>query len=206
MRTRRTLVAGLMTLGLVGQAALAEEAPEARIGEPAPIFEAMDTQGTLRKLEEFRGKLVVIEWFNPQCPFVKKHYDSGNMQRLQEQYTGRDVVWLSVNSSAPGKQGHVTPEQANAWAAEQKTHATAMLLDPAGAIGRRYGAMTTPHVFVLDPNGVLRYQGAIDDTASTDQADIPQSKNYVAQALDALLAEQPVEVSSTQPYGCSVKY
>ena len=205
MKTMRGMVAGLMALGLLGQVATAAQAPEAEVGKPAPAFEATDTQGVAHKLADFRGKVVVIEWFNPQCPFVRKHYGSGAMQKLQEDDTARGVVWLSVDSAAPGKQGHVTPEQANAWAAEQKTHSTAIFLDPDGALGHRYGALTTPHVFVVDQDGVLRYQGAIDDTPSTDPEEVP-SDIYVAQAVDALLAGEPVETSSTPPYGCSVKY
>ena len=201
---------GLLVVGLImglgwGISARAAQAPEAEVGKPAPAFEATDTQGVAHKLADFRGKVVVIEWFNPQCPFVRKHYGSGAMQKLQEDDTARGVVWLSVDSAAPGKQGHVTPEQANAWAAEQKTHSTAIFLDPDGALGHRYGALTTPHVFVVDQDGVLRYQGAIDDTPSTDLEDVA-SDNYVAQAVDALLAGELVEISSTQPYGCSVKY
>jgi hypothetical protein len=137
---------------------------------------------------------------------VGKHYGSGNMQKLQKAYTAKGVVWLSVNSSAPGKEGHVTPAQANALTRQKGAAPTAVLLDPEGTVGRAYGAKTTPHMFVIDPQGTLLYQGGIDDTPSTDVADIATAKNYVQAALDAVLAGKPVPTSSSQPYGCGVKY
>lgn len=175
-------------------------------GEPAPAFQLPDAGGKTRSLEEFKGKFVVMEWLNPDCPFVRKHYDSGNMQRLQETYTGKGVTWLSINSSAPGKQGHLTPETAKAFVAERGAVSTAILLDPDGTVGRAYGAKTTPHMFIINPQGVLIYAGAIDDTPSPDPADVEGARNYVAAALDAALAGEPVATPQSKPYGCSVKY
>lgn len=179
---------------------------QAKVGEPAPAFSLVDTSGTTRSLADLRGKIVVLEWFNHDCPFVKKHYGSGNMQKLQKQYTAEGVVWLSINSSAPGKQGNVTPDEANAQVKAKGAAPTAVLLDPDGTVGRLYGAKTTPHMFVIDQQGVVRYAGAIDSVASTDEDDVPKATNYVASTIDALRAGKPVEVASTQAYGCSVKY
>ncbi len=187
-------------------ATAASAAAQAKVGEPAPAFTLVDTNGTSRSLAELRGKVVVLEWFNHDCPFVKKHYKSGNMQKLQKQYTAEGVVWLSINSSAPGKQGNVTPADANELTTAKGAAPTAVLLDPDGAVGRLYGAKTTPHMFVIDQQGVLRYAGAIDSLPSTDQEDVPKATNYVAAAVDAVRAGKPVEVATTQSYGCSVKY
>ncbi len=176
------------------------------IGQPAPEFTGTDTQGKTHKLSDFKGKVVVLEWTNHECPFVKKFYSVGKMQELQKTYTDKGVVWLNIVSSAEGKQGHVTPEQANAIMTEKKFASTAKLLDPTGEIGKLYGAKTTPHMFVINKDGTLAYMGAIDDKKSTDSEDIAGAKNYVAAALDAVLAGSPVVVASTTPYGCSVKY
>ena len=200
MRTT-TALATLITAAL---AAPAFAAPV--VGQPAPAFSAKDTSGKAHSLADYKGRLVVLEWVNHECPFVGKHYGSGNMQKLQKTYTGKGVVWLSVNSSAAGKQGHVTPEQANALTKQKGAAASAVLLDPEGTVGRAYAAKTTPHMFVIDPAGNVAYQGGIDDTPSADQADVKTAKNYVQAALDALVAGQKVETPSTQPYGCGVKY
>jgi len=193
---------------VLGVAAAMQAAPvwAVEVGTPAPDFSVMDTRGEPRALSALRGKFVVLEWFNPECPFTRKHYGTGNMQQLQQAYTGRGVVWLSVDSSAPGKQGHLTAEEANAFMEELDGHPTAVLLDPDGTLGRQYGAATTPHLFVINPAGMLIYQGAIDDAPSLDPADVETAANYVEQALDAALEGKPVPVPSTQPYGCSVKY
>lgn len=175
-------------------------------GKPAPEFTLPAQDGTVHKLSDFKGKYVVLEWFNKGCPFVVKHYGSGNMQKLQETYAAKGVVWLSIISSAEGKQGHQTPAEATATRAEWKIKSTATLLDSSGLVGKLYGAKTTPHLFVINPEGVVVYQGAIDSKASTDPKDIPTSKNYVAAALDAVLAGKPVAQATTKPYGCSVKY
>lgn len=186
----------------------AEEAlpPAAAVGKAAPEFTLQDAEGKERKLAEFKGKHVVLEWVNFGCPFVKKHYGAGNMQKLQAEYTGKEVVWLSVCSSAPGKQGYFAGEDLKKQVAEHQSAATHYLVDPEGQVGRLYGAKTTPHMYVIDPNGVLVYAGGIDDIASADPDDIAKAKNYVRLALDAVLASQPVAASSSPPYGCSVKY
>jgi peroxiredoxin len=186
--------------------ALAAASAQAKVGDPAPAFSLVDTNGREHALGDFKGKIVVLEWFNHDCPFVKKHYDSGNMPGLQSRYTGKDVVWLSINSSAPGKQGNYAPEKANELSSEKKSAATYVLLDPEGTVGRLYGAKTTPHMYVIDGAGVLRYEGAIDSVSSTDKDDIAGATNYVAAAVDALKAGKPVDPSVTQAYGCAVKY
>ncbi len=179
---------------------------EVKTGEPAPDFTLTDTNGKSHTLSEHKGKYVVLEWFNYECPFVVKHYDSKNMQKLQEEYTGKDVVWLSINSSAEGKQGQYAADEMNKLASERGVKATALLLDGDGKVGKLYGAKTTPHMFIIDPKGALIYQGAIDDKPSVDQEDIATSKNYVKSALDAAMAGQPVADPITKSYGCSVKY
>lgn len=186
----------------------AEEAalPRAAVGAPAPEFTLRDTEGKQHSLAEFKGNLVVLEWVNFGCPFVKKHYGSGNMQGLQAEYTGKGVVWLSICSSAPGKQGYFEGEELKKQIAERKSAATHYLVDPDGKAGRAYGAKTTPHMYAIDPGGVLVYAGGIDDIPSADVEDIPKAKNYVRLALDAVLAGKSVEISGSQPYGCSVKY
>lgn len=178
------------------------------IGKPAPNF---TLEGTAAKrgevsLSDYKGKIVVLEWLNHGCPFVRKHYDSGNMQSLQKTYTGKNIIWLSIISSAPGKQGHVDKEGAIKQVVENKSSATNVLLDPTGKVGRLYGAKTTPHMYIVDKDGTLVYQGAIDDKADTDKASIPSSKNYVALALENLLNDQRVLIGKTKAYGCQVKY
>lgn len=176
------------------------------VGASAPDFTLSDAAGTPRRLSDSRGKFVVLEWFNNECPFVRKHYDSGNMQALQSAYTGHGVIWLTIASSAPGKQGHLTPEAATQVIQQRQAKQTALLLDPDGTVGRRYGAKTTPHMFVINPEGVMIYAGALDDQPSFDPTDLPTATNYVRQALDEAMAGKPVSVASTRPYGCSVKY
>ncbi len=178
----------------------------ARVGEPAPEFTATDSNGQSHALSAYRGKFVVLEWHNRDCPYTHKHYASGNMERLQQKWTARGVVWFTVISSAPGKQGYVTADEENAYIREVHAAPTAVLLDPEGKLGRLYGAKTTPHMFVIDPDGKLVYDGAIDDKPTTDVSDIAAAHNYVDAALTAAIAGQPVEVSVTRPYGCSVKY
>lgn len=175
-------------------------------GAPAPDFTLTDTNGQEHSLSDFKGKFVVLEWTNYQCPFVVKHYSQGHMQKLQKKYTGKDVVWLTVCSSAPGKQGYVTPQQANAMMREQEWSSTAMLLDPQGDVGQLYGAKTTPHMYVINPQGTLLYQGAIDSIRSANPTDIEKADNYVKMALGAAMKGEAVAVSDTRPYGCSVKY
>lgn len=182
----------------------AQAAPE--IGKAAPEFTGTDTNGKEVKLSDFKGKIVVLEWTNPECPYVVKHYDSKNMQKLQEEATAKGIVWLSISSSAEGKQGNQTGEAANAYIAEKGAKATARILDPKGEIGKAYDAKTTPHMFVIDKEGVLVYNGAIDDNDSFKPEDAATANNYVTAALNALEAGKPVETSQTKPYGCSVKY
>jgi peroxiredoxin len=183
---------------------LAVAAPE--IGKPAPAFTAVDSNGKSHTLADFKGKTVILEWTNDGCPYVKKHYGAGNMQKIQKDLTGEGAVWLSVISSAPGKQGHVDGKGANALVAAQGSAPTAVLLDPKGTMGRAYEAQTTPHMYVIDGKGVLRYMGAIDDKPSTDAATIPGARNYVREAFAAVKSGKPVEVAATDPYGCAVKY
>jgi hypothetical protein len=149
---------------------------------------------------------VVLEWFNPECPFVKKHYGSGNMQRLQGEYTGKGVVWFSIDSSAAGAEGNLTPEQAQKVMKKWDTKQTALLLDPDGKAGRSYSARNTPHMFVINPEGKIIYEGAIDSKATPNAADIPSSTNYVKAALDESMSGKAVSNSNTRPYGCFVKY
>jgi hypothetical protein len=175
-------------------------------GDPAPAFELSDTYGNDRSLGDYQGKWVVLEWVNHGCPFVKKHYSSGNMQALQEKYGGQGIVWLSICSSAKGKQGYYPAGEWNSVTAQKGAVPEAVLLDPQGVVGRLYNAKTTPHMFVIDPQGTVVYQGAIDDTPSANPADIPTSKNYVSLALDDAIAGRSVAISSTDAYGCSVKY
>jgi len=176
------------------------------IGAAAPEFTLPDTHGNQHSLADYRGKWVVLEWLNYGCPFVQKHYRSGNMQRLQSEYGQKGVVWFSLVSSAPGKQGYYEPGEMNAMNEEFGNAAAAVLLDPSGAVGRAYGAKTTPHMYVIDPDGVLLYNGAIDDKPSTRLSDIEGARNYLVQALSEAMAGQPVSVPTSRPYGCSVKY
>ena len=179
---------------------------EAVVGQMAPAFGTVDSNGVPHSLADLKGKYVVLEWLNHGCPFVKKHYSSGNMQKLQKTYTAKDVVWLSVASSAPGKEGYMTADETNAAVKEKQSAASAVLMDTDGRIGRAYGAKTTPHMFVIDPSGKLIYAGAIDDNDSARASSVEGAKNYVAQALDEAMAGKAVSEPVTEAYGCSVKY
>lgn len=176
------------------------------VGSDAPDFSLPDTAGKTQTLSAYRGKYVVLEWFNPECPFVKKHYGSGNMQKLQGEYTGKGVVWLSIDSNAPGYEGNLSPEQAQKVMHDWKTKQTALLLDPDGKVGKSYGARNTPHMFVINPDGKVVYEGAIDSKATPNPNDIASSTNYVKVALDESMSGKPVSTANTRPYGCSVKY
>jgi peroxiredoxin len=178
----------------------------ARVGEPAPDFTATDTNGKVHELSEYQGKFVVLEWTNRGCPYTQKHYNSGNMQRLQREWTSRGVVWLTVISSAPGKQGYVTASEENAYLKQANAAPTAVLLDPAGTLGHLYDAKTTPHIFIINPKGALIYNGAIDDRPTTDLSDVNGAKNYVSIALEEATSGKPVSSPTSRPYGCSVKY
>lgn len=172
-------------------------------GQAAPAFSVRDSNGKVRTLEEFAGKTIVLEWTNHDCPFVKAHYEAGNMQALQKEATADGIVWLSVISSAPGMQGYVPPQRANELTASRNAAPTAVLLDPEGAMGRAYDAKTTPHMFVIHQGKVV-YQGAIDDNPRPRVN--PQANNYVRAALADIEAGRPVATGATQPYGCTVKY
>ena len=191
-----TAVALLLSAGLVHAAT---------IGAPAPAFSAIDSHGETHSLSDFAGKTVVLEWTNHGCPFVQKHYQ-GNMQSLQAMAADGGAVWLSVISSAPGKQGHVSGEEANALTTERDAAPTAVLFDPSGEIGRRYDAKTTPHMYVINAEGTLVYAGGIDSIPSADPADIDDAEPYFRTALAETLAGKAVSRASTRPYGCSIKY
>jgi peroxiredoxin len=176
------------------------------IDQPAPAFSVIDSHGKTHSLDAYKGKVVVLEWNNPECPFVRKHYGADNMQKQQAEAASAGVVWLTVNSGAVGKQGHLDATAANAYVAQQKGKAAAYLIDADGAVGHAYAAKTTPQMAVIDKEGVLRYLGAIDSIASADTDDIPKATQYVRQALAELAAGKPVAVATSEPYGCSVKY
>ena len=195
-----TLLSALLCIPALGAQA------EATVGESAPAFTLTDSKGTSHALSDFLGKTVVLEWTNAECPFVRKHYDARAMQNLQAEATGDGVVWLTINSGAAGKQGHVTPEQAEAMIAKEGMNSTAYLLDTDGTVGQAYGATTTPEMFVINGNGILVYQGAIDDQPSANPASLEGAKNYVRAALADLKSGQDIQTKSTQPYGCGVKY
>ena len=198
---RRTILA------LVAVSALAVPAAAAPVvGQPAPAFSAVDASGKTRSLAEFKGNTVVLEWTNSGCPYVRKHYDSGNMQRLQGQATKDGAVWLTVISSAAGTQGYVAGADAKAWRVKEKAASTDLLLDPKGVVGRAYEAKTTQHMYVIDKTGKLAYMGGIDDKPSADPDSLKGAKNYVVAALADVKAGRPVAQATTRPYGCSVKY
>ncbi|MGL5631489.1 MAG: thioredoxin family protein [Azovibrio sp.] len=178
------------------------------INQAAPDFSVTDTQGKTHSLASLKGKVVVLEWTNADCPFTKKHYDAShsNMQKLQKEAQGANVVWLSVISSGPGEQGHVTAEQANELTKSRGAAPAGVVLDPTGKLGHTYGAQTTPHMFVIDAQGVLRYAGGIDSIASTNTTDIPKATPYFRDALQSVIKGEPVKQPVTRPYGCSVKY
>jgi len=175
-------------------------------GDKAPEFTLTSTDGNTHSLSEFSGKTVVLEWINHKCPFVVKHYEPGNMQKLQKTYTEKGVVWLSINSTNPNHRDYQGPEGENQLRSEYEAMPTAILLDPEGTVGKAYGAKTTPFMVVIDSEGSIVYQGAIDDKPSTNSNDIPDSVNYVAAALDSLMAGESIAVTDTRSYGCSVKY
>lgn len=178
----------------------------AQVGQPAPDFTGTDSNGTAHKLSDFKGKTVVLEWTNPGCPFVMKHYDSNNMQGVQKAAIADGVIWLSINSSAEDKEGYQTPAEANAYMKEKGSAPTARILDPKGDIGHLYGAQTTPHMYVIDKDGTLVYAGAIDSDNSFKPESIKGATNYVTAALADIKAGKPVAVASTKAYGCGVKY
>ena len=197
------------SLALAAGVAVALSAPALAtpvIGQPAPAFTAKDGDGKTRSLSEFKGKPVVLEWTNAGCPYVQKHYNSGNMQALQKGAAKDGVVWLTLISSAPGKQGYVSPAEAKNWKASSGAGSTALLLDPGGQVGKAYDARTTPHMYVVDKTGKLVYMGGIDDKPTADPSSLKGAKNYVTAALSDVKAGRAVATPVSKPYGCSVKY
>jgi len=189
-------------LSLAASATLAAAAP----GQPASDFAVTDIAGKPYRLSDLRGKYVVLEWFNSECPFVQKHYESGNMQGLQKQYTAKGVVWLAINSTNPSSSNFRDESHSAQIARDWKMNPTALALDKDGKVGQAYGARTTPHMFVIDPKGTVIYAGGIDDKATFSPADVKSAKNFVAAALDESMTGKPVSTPSARPYGCSVKY
>ncbi|WP_180838825.1 MULTISPECIES: thioredoxin family protein [Variovorax] len=203
--SRRAVVAAAVALGatfLMGTNAFAAPA----VGQQAPDFVAVDTSGAKHKLSDFAGKFVVLEWTNPGCPFVRKHYGSGNMPATQKAATDKGVVWLAINSTERAASDYLKADALDAWMKSQKAAPTAVLMDEDGVIGQVYGARTTPHIFIIDPKGMLVYAGGIDSIASARADDIKTATNYVNQALGEVLGGKPVSTASTRPYGCSIKY
>ena len=194
------IVAAVLTL------AFTTPARAAQVGAAAPDFHGTDSNGKTQSLDQYKGKYVVLEWHNHDCPYTIKHYKSGNMQSLQKEWTAKGVVWFTVISSAPGTQGYVDAGQENAYMKKMGAQPTAAILDPKGEIGHLYEAKTTPHMFIIDPKGQLVYNGAIDDHPTSDPADIASSRNYVSTALQQAMGGKPVSEAATRPYGCSVKY
>ena len=210
---RRTLLAAggagaglIVALGLTCVPGTADPAAQARIGAPAPAFSLTDSNGKSVSLADFKGKTVVLEWTNHDCPYVRKHYGGHNMQALQKKWTGQGVVWLTLISSMPGSQGYVTGPEANKLTAERGAAPSAVLFDPAGTVGHAYGAQTTPHMYVITGDGKLVYMGGIDDKPTTRLEDLKTAKNFVDQALGEVTQGKPVSVTTARPYGCSIKY
>lgn len=197
---KQTIIA--VALSLFAGSALAA----ASVGKPAPDFTLTDLNGKTVKLTDYKGKHVVLEWHNPNCPFVVKHYDSGNMPGLQGKYDVKDTVWLSINSTNTAHQDYMAPAKLKTYLAEKKASPDAYMTDAEGTVGLDYGAKTTPHMYVINPAGTLVYAGAIDDKRSTKLEDVKTAKNYLVAALDESKAGKPVTTATTQPYGCSVKY
>jgi peroxiredoxin len=201
LRTRHFVMAVM-----IAAASTTFAAGAVQIGQSAPEFTATDSKGASVSLSQYRGKVVVLEWTNADCPYTHKHYASGNMQSLQSLAQKNNVVWLSVISSAPGKQGYVNGPGADQLTVSRGASPTAVLLDPSGTLGRLYGAKTTPHMFVIDKNGTLQYMGGIDSLATADAGDIPNAEPYLKEAMLAVTEGHPVAHAVTRPYGCSVKY
>jgi peroxiredoxin len=197
---KRIAASGLM-LFLSVQASAGVE-----VGKMAPDFTAVGSDGKSYTLSELRGQRVILEWTNADCPYVRKHYGAGNMQALQKDAADNDFLWLSVISSAPGKQGHVSADDANALSESREATPATVLLDASGKVGKLYGARTTPHMYIVDEKGTLVYAGGIDDKPTANPDDIDGATNYVRQAMDEMLADKSVSVATSRPYGCSVKY
>ena len=197
---RREFIAlSALALGLPAHAA-------PTVGQAAPDFTLSDASGKPVKLSDFRGKFVVLEWTNPGCPYVRKHYNSGNMAATQKEATDKGAVWLSINSTEKSAYDYMEPAKLVAWQKERKLHASAVLMDEEGTAGRAYGARTTPHMYIVDPKGQLVYAGGIDSIPSSNSDDIKKAVNYVRQGLGEALAGKPISAAATRPYGCSIKY
>jgi AhpC/TSA family len=206
MRLLKSLVsAAALCAGLMAGSGAAFGAT-LQIGQPAPDFTAADSKGAPLSLHQYRGKTVVLEWTNADCPYTRKHYTSGNMQSVQSLAQKNGLIWLTVISSAPGKQGYVNGPAADALTQSRGAAPTAVLLDPAGNLGRLYGAKTTPHMFVIDAKGTLQYMGGIDSIATADAGDIPHAEPYLKEAMLAVAQGNPAPHAVTKPYGCSIKY
>ena len=199
-------IALISIIALITLGAIAPAAAKALTGATAPDFALTDTHGQSRSLSDYRGSYVILEWTNNLCPFVVKHYDSGNMQAIQKECTDKGMVWLTIISSAPGKQGYLTDDEANALDEAQGFNATAKLIDSKGVAGRLYGAKVTPHMFIINPEGILIYQGAIDSISSADSADIKKADNYILTTLKQDMAGLQLIKTDTKPYGCGIKY
>ncbi|GAB1488356.1 thioredoxin family protein [Opitutaceae bacterium] len=203
---KSTLKSFLILAAILSAFVFGAHAKEAVIGQAAPDFTLTDITGKQHSLSSYRGKTVVLEWVNPECPFVMKHYGSGNMPNTQKAATADGVVWLTINSGVPGAQGDFDPVKATAWLQQHGAAPTAYFRDQDSAVGRLYGAKTTPHMYVINPEGTLVYNGAIDSIRSANVADIAKAENYVNSALAAVKAGKPVAKASSEPYGCNVKY
>ena len=202
-----SLVLPMLTAGAASP--LLAHAATAAVGQAAPEFSALDTAGKSHQLSDFKGKLVVLEWTNPGCPFVRKHYSgdaSGNMQSLQKEFTGKGVVWLAINSTETGSADYLAPARLAGWMGEKQAQPSATLMDESGKIGQLYSAKTTPHMYIINPQGVLVYAGSIDSVASARVGDIKTATNYIRQGLSEALAGKAISMANTKPYGCSVKY
>jgi peroxiredoxin len=204
--TRQSFIAGLALVGLSLSAGSVLAEGAAKVGQPAPAFQAVDADGKTRNLSEFTGKTVILEWTNHDCPYVRKHYNSATMQTLQKDMAKEGIVWLSVVSSPVGEQGYVDGTAAKDLTAKRDAAPAAVLLDPNSKVARAYGATTTPHMYIVDPKGTLAYMGAIDDKPSSNPASLNGAKSYVRQAVAELKAGKPVSEAATKSYGCAVKY
>jgi peroxiredoxin len=205
----KTLAASAFTVAVaLAAAVLAVPGALAAVGagQAAPEFTLTDIGGKQRSLSDFKGKYVVLEWFNSECPFVQKHYESSNMQSLQKKYGGKGVVWLTINSTSSDSSQYRDPSRSAQIVSDWKINSAALMLDPDGKVGQTYGARTTPHMWVIDPQGKVIYAGGIDDKATYRTADVQSARNFIAAALDESMAGKPVGVSAAAPYGCSVKY
>jgi len=203
---RRTFATMFATSAAILLLAVGPSQAQMKVGAPAPAFSAVDSAGKTVNLNDYRGKTVVLEWTNDGCPYVRKHYGSGNMQALQKKWTDQGIVWLSIISSPPGEQGFADASRANSLTAERKAMPTSVLLDPRQQMARAYGATATPHMYIIKPDGVLAYAGAIDDKPTARTSDIKDAKNFVDEALAELKAGKPVSNPATRAYGCVVKY